>query len=94
MANCAKCGAKLEKDARFCGACGSKVNDKQEKEGAQKRTDSTLQEPDSARKKKKLIAILTGACSTAVVLALIFAVGIVYGKRAQPEELRQTIATR
>ena len=38
MANCAKCGAKLEKDARFCGACGSKVNDKQENEGAQRRT--------------------------------------------------------
>ena len=38
MADCAKCGAKLEKDARFCGACGSKVNDKQEKEGAQRRT--------------------------------------------------------
>ena len=32
MADCAKCGAKLEKDARFCGACGSKVNDKQENE--------------------------------------------------------------
>lgn len=94
MADCAKCGAKLKEDARFCGACGSKVNDKQENEGAQMRTDNTPQEPGSTRKKKKLMAILTGACSTAVVLALIFAVGIVYGKRAQPEELRQAIATR
>lgn len=93
MANCAKCGAKLKEDARFCGACGSKVNDKQENEGVQRRTDNTPRAWFHTEK-KKLIAILTGVCGTAVVLALIFVVGIVYDKSAQPEELRQAIATR
>ena len=85
MADCAKCGAKLKEDARFCGACGSKVNDKQEKEGAQGGTGNTQKEPGSTRKKKKLIAILTGVCSMAVVLALLLRLELYMARGHSPK---------